>query len=60
MLIMLGQLVPGASFSPVGEIRLVPDPESFAVLPYAPHAARLLCGMRTLGGAVCGVPAELS
>src|SRR5262245_50380121 len=47
---MLDQLVSGASFGPVGEIRLVPDPESFAVLPYAPHAARLLCDMRTLDG----------
>ena len=48
---MLDQLVPGASFGPVGEIRLMPDPETFAVLPYAPRSARLLCDMHTLDGA---------
>jgi glutamine synthetase len=47
---MLDQLVPEGSFGPVGEIRLVPDPTSFAVLPYAPHAARMLCDMVTLEG----------
>lgn len=29
----------------VGEIRLVPDLESFAILPYAPHSAALSCDM---------------
>jgi glutamine synthetase len=47
---MLDQLVPEGSFGPVGEIRLVPDPESFAVLPYTPKSARLLCDMVTLEG----------
>jgi glutamine synthetase len=47
---MLDQLVPEGSFGPVGEIRLVPDLESFAVLPYAPRSARLLCDMLTLEG----------
>src|SRR5262245_35360413 len=47
---MLDQLVPEGTFGPVGEIRLVPDPETFAVLPYAPHSARLLCDMQTLDG----------
>jgi glutamine synthetase len=47
---MLDQLVPEGSFGPVGEIRLVPDLESFAVLPYAPRSARLLCDMMTLEG----------
>ncbi len=47
---MLDQLVPEGSFGPVGEIRLVPDPESFAVLPYMPKSARLLCDMLTLDG----------
>src|SRR5499433_2439182 len=42
---MLDQLVAEGSFGPVGEIRLVPDPNTFAVLPYAPKAARLLCDM---------------
>src|SRR5215475_1399249 len=53
---MLDQLVPEGSFGPVGEIRLVPDLGTFAVLPYAPKAARLLCDMQTLDGepwAVC-------
>src|SRR5215470_483327 len=35
---MLDQLAPDGSFGPVGEIRLVPDPETFAVLPYAPKS----------------------
>jgi glutamine synthetase len=47
---MLDQLVPEGSFGPVGEIRLVPDPDTFAVLPYAPRSARLLCDMVTLEG----------
>jgi len=47
---MLDQLVPEGSFGPVGEIRLVPDPETFAVLPYVPKSARLLCDMVTLEG----------
>jgi len=53
---MLDQLVPEGSFGPVGEIRLVPDLDTFAVLPYAPRSARLLCDLRTLDGerwAVC-------
>jgi glutamine synthetase len=48
---VLDQLAPGGAFGPVGEIRLVPDPETFAVLPYAPRTARLLCRMETLDGA---------
>jgi len=47
---MLDQLVSEGSFGPVGEIRLVPDLETFAVLPYAPRSARLLCDMQTLDG----------
>ncbi len=47
---MLDQLVAEGSFGPVGEIRLTPDPATFAVLPYVPHAARLLCDMTTLEG----------
>ncbi|HEV8439086.1 MAG TPA: glutamine synthetase family protein [Methylomirabilota bacterium] len=47
---MLDQLVPEGSFGPVGEIRLVPDLETLAVLPYAPKSARLLCDMHTLEG----------
>src|SRR5436309_1108289 len=36
---MLDQLVPEGSFGPVGEIRLVPDPATFALLPYASRSA---------------------
>src|SRR5215831_11048949 len=41
----LDQLQPVEGMGPVGEIRLVPDPESFAVLPYAPHSAAMSCDM---------------
>ena len=41
----LDQLQPVEGMGPVGEIRLVPDPESFAILPYAPHSAALSCDM---------------
>src|SRR5579871_5674456 len=30
---------------PVGEFRLVPDPNTFVVLPYAPHSGMMLCDM---------------
>jgi glutamine synthetase len=30
---------------PVGEFRLVPDPATFVVLPYAPHTGMMLCDM---------------
>ncbi len=40
----------GSHLGPVGEIRLVPDPRTFAVLPYSPREARLLCDMHTLDG----------
>ena len=42
---MLDQLVPEGHFGPVGEIRLLPDPASFALLPYAPRQARLFCNL---------------
>jgi glutamine synthetase len=47
---MLDQLTPVEGMGPVGEIRLVPDPASFTVLPYAPHAAAMTCDMLTLEG----------
>jgi glutamine synthetase len=40
----------GSAQGPVGEIRLVPDPDTFAVLPWAPGEAQMLCDMRTLDG----------
>jgi glutamine synthetase len=45
---MLDELHPFEGMGPVGEIRLVPDPESFVVLPYAPNAAAMMCDMLTL------------
>jgi len=36
---MLDRLAPVQGMGPVGEIRLVPDPESFVVAPYAPLPA---------------------
>src|SRR5437870_3419060 len=50
------RLAGGTRLGPVGEIRLVPDPRTFALLPYSPREARLLCDMHTLDGrpwAVC-------
>jgi len=38
----LDQLQPVAGMGPVGEIRLVPDVETFRVLPYAPRAGAVL------------------
>lgn len=37
-----------ATFGPVGEVRLVPDPYTFTILPYAPRSAQMLCDMLTL------------
>ena len=42
---MLDQLAPVDGMGPVGEIRLVPDPATFRVLPYAPHAAAMTVDM---------------
>jgi glutamine synthetase len=38
----LDQLQPVEGMGPVGEIRLVPDPDTFTILPYAPHSAAML------------------
>jgi glutamine synthetase len=43
-------LAAGSHLGPVGEIRLIPDPRTFAVLPYAPREAQLLCDMVGLDG----------
>src|SRR5688500_17840417 len=48
---MLDQLQSVDGLGPVGEIRLVPDPQTFTVLPYAPHAAAMTSDMCTLDGA---------
>jgi glutamine synthetase len=38
-------LAPVAGMGPVGEFRLLPDPTTFVVLPYAPHSGMLLCDL---------------
>ena len=47
---MLDQLAPVEGMGPVGEIRLRPDPETFVILPYAPHSAAMTVDMRKLDG----------
>ena len=42
---MLDQLASVEGMGPVGEIRLVPDPETFRILPYAPHSAAMTVDM---------------
>jgi glutamine synthetase len=49
---MLDRLVPGGTFGPVGEIRLVPDLETFSPLPYSPKSARMLVDMVQLDRAL--------
>jgi glutamine synthetase len=44
---LLDRLAPVPGMGPVGEIRLVPDPETFVVAPYAPHTGVLLVDMLT-------------
>src|SRR5947199_6982519 len=46
----LDQLQPVEGMGPVGEIRLVPDPESFVVLPYAPRTGAMLVDLVQLSG----------
>ena len=46
----LDQLQPVEGMGPVGEIRLVPDLDTFRVLPYAPHTGALLCDQLSLDG----------
>jgi glutamine synthetase len=47
---MLDQLAYVEEMGPVGEIRLVPDPDTFRVLPYAPHAAAMTVDMLNHNG----------
>ncbi len=46
----LDQLQPVEEMGPVGEVRLVPDPETFRVLPYAPRAASMICDLVRIDG----------
>ena len=40
---LLEQLIDIEGMEPVGEIRMVPDPETFSILPWAPASASLIC-----------------
>src|SRR5947209_8135272 len=40
---LLEQVIHIEGMEPVGEIRLVPDPATFSVLPWAPASASVLC-----------------
>jgi glutamine synthetase len=51
---MLDQLQPVAGMGPVGEVRIVPDPDSFVVLPYAPHSAAMMSDLVQLDGRLWG------
>jgi glutamine synthetase len=51
---MLDQLQPVEGMGPVGELRLVPDPATFTVLPYAPHSAAMTTDMLALDGTPWG------
>ncbi|MFC4986825.1 gamma-glutamylputrescine synthetase [Saliphagus infecundisoli] len=44
----LDHLAPGGMFGAAGEVRILPDPETFRVLPYADRAAVLLCDLYDL------------
>jgi glutamine synthetase len=44
---LLDRLAPVEGMGPVGEIRLVPDPETFVLAPYAPHTGVVLVDMLT-------------
>src|ERR671923_2114887 len=35
---------------PVGEFRLIPDPQTFVILPYVPNAGSMMCDMIRLDG----------
>jgi len=41
----LDTLAPDATYGPVGEIRLIPDPQTFVVLPYAPRSGQMIANM---------------
>jgi glutamine synthetase len=47
---MLDHLAGVEGMGPVGEIRLVPDPQTFTIAPYAPHVGTVLVDMQTLDG----------
>lgn len=46
----LDRLAPEGRYGPAGEVRVVPDPDTFRVLPYAEEAAIMLADLYTLEG----------
>jgi len=42
---LLDEFITIAGMEPVGEIRVVPDPETFTVLPWTPSSASVLCDL---------------
>ncbi len=38
-------LAPDATYGPVGEVRLIPDPDTFVILPYAPRSGQMVVNM---------------
>jgi glutamine synthetase len=46
----LDHLQPVEGMGPVGEVRLVPDPDTFRVLPYAPRTGAMLVDLIQLSG----------
>jgi glutamine synthetase len=47
---MLDHLQPVEGMGPVGEVRIVPDPATFVLLPYAPGAAAMVSDLRQVDG----------
>jgi glutamine synthetase len=47
---MLDHLQPVEGMGPVGEVRIMPDPETFVALPYAPGAGAMLADQVRPGG----------
>jgi len=47
---MLDHLVPFEGMGPVGEVRIMPDPDTFRILPYARSSAAMLSDLLTLDG----------
>src|SRR5712692_5242772 len=39
-----------ADMGPIGEFRLIPDPQTFVILPYVPNAGSMMCDMIRLDG----------
>lgn len=44
---LLDRLAPVEGIGPVGEVRLLPDPDTFVIAPYAPHTGVVLADLTT-------------